>query len=152
MRQTSFHPVVFTVILFLLLVSPKVRFVRVFFPDGTVITAELAVTDEERYTGLMFREQINPDQGMLFVFEQEGVHPIWMKNMKFSIDILWLDKDKRIIHMEQNVPPCVTEECPSYAGLAPSKYVLELKQGSVEDYELEPFDRIDFILGTNFRR
>ena len=68
--------------------------------------------------------------------------------MKFSIDILWLDKDKRIIHMEQNVPPCITEDCPSYTSLVPSKYVLELKQGSVGEHELKIFDRVEFILET----
>lgn len=151
-RPAAVFFVVFAMSWLLLMPSSNDRFVQVFLPDGTVITSELAVTDEERLTGLMFREKINPDQGMLFIFDQEDVHPIWMKNMKIPIDILWLDNDKRIVHIEQNVPPCVTDDCPSYAGLTPSKYVLELKQGGVKAHALELFDRIGFILRAEFRR
>ncbi|MCK4263878.1 MAG: DUF192 domain-containing protein, partial [Candidatus Aminicenantes bacterium] len=81
------------------------RFVHIFFPNEVSITAELAVSNEERTRGLMFRERIDSDQGMLFVFEEEGIHSFWMKNMKISLDILWLDHEKRIIHIEKCVPP-----------------------------------------------
>jgi hypothetical protein len=71
------------------------KFIKVFLPNGVSITAELAVTEEERQQGLMYREKIDSDQGMLFIFEEEEKYSFWMKNMKFSIDILWLDRDKR---------------------------------------------------------
>lgn len=122
------------------------KFVQVFFPDGFSVTAELAVTDEERQLGLMFRTEIYPDQGMLFIFEEEGYHSFWMKNMNFPLDILWLDKDKRIIHLESHVPPCQKTLCPSYAPLLPALYVLELKAGSIEKKGLKLYDRLDFIL------
>ena len=122
------------------------KFVRIFLPDGFSVTAELAVTDEERQLGLMFREKINPDQGMLFVFEQEDFHSFWMKNMRFSIDILWLDKDKRIVHVERNVPPCKELPCPSYASKYPAGYVLEIKAGSADEHKLKMFDRLEFVL------
>jgi len=128
------------------LVFPSHKYTQVFLPGGEVIHAELAVTDQERQMGLMFREGINPDQGMLFVFEKEGIHSFWMKNMKFSIDIIWLDKDKRIVHIEKNVPPCESGDCPSYEPPVHAKYVLEIKQGYSEEYELELYDRIEFIL------
>lgn len=122
------------------------KYTQVFLPGGEVIYAELAVTDQERQLGLMFRECINPDQGMLFVFEREEIHSFWMKNMNFSIDIIWLDKDKRIVHIEKNVPPCQTENCPSYTPPVRSKYVLEIKEGYSEKYDLKLYDRIEFIL------
>jgi hypothetical protein len=128
------------------LLFPSDKYTQVFLPGGEVIYAELAVTDQERQQGLMFREGINPDQGMLFVFEREGIHSFWMKNMKFSIDILWLDRDKRIVHIEKKVPPCLREECPSYSPPVFSKYVLEIKEGYAEEYELELYDRLEFIL------
>lgn len=122
------------------------KFVKIFLPDGFTITAELAVTDEERQLGLMFREKINPDQGMLFVFEEENLLSFWMKNMRFSLDILWLDKDKRIVHIERGVPPCKKPPCPSYTSEYPAKYVLELKAGSVDEHKLKMLDRLEFVL------
>lgn len=122
------------------------KYVKVFLPDGFSLTAELAVTDQERQLGLMFREKIDWDQGMLLVFKREGIYHIWMKNMKYSIDILWLDKEKRIVHIETNVPPCRKEPCPSYAHSNPALFVLELKAGIVDKHQLKLYDKIEFIL------
>ncbi len=138
-------------ILYVLSMSPSFfalsqAYIRVFLPDGQALTAELAASPEQRQTGLMFREKINPDQGMLFLFESEGRHSFWMKNMKFAIDILWLDRDKRIVHIEENVPPCESEDCPSYVTETPALYVLELAAGCAELYGLKLYQRIDFIL------
>jgi uncharacterized membrane protein (UPF0127 family) len=133
-------------LLFFSFVFPSEKYTQVFLPGGEVIYAELAVTDQERQLGLMYRESINPDQGMLFVFEKEGIYSFWMKNMKICIDIIWLDKDKRIIHIEKNVPPCKTEDCPSYTPAALSKYVLEIKSGFSEEYKLKLYDKLEFIL------
>jgi uncharacterized membrane protein (UPF0127 family) len=124
----------------------KNKFIQVFLPNGKAVTAELAITDFERAKGLMFREQINPDQGMLFVFEDEGLHSFWMKNMVISIDILWLNKEKRIVHIEERVPPCKEDPCPPYASKIPAMYVLELKTGSIQENNLKLFDRINFVL------
>ena len=133
-------------LVFFIFVFPSEKHTQVFLPGGEVLYAELAVTDQERQLGLMYRESINADQGMLFVFEREGIYSFWMKNMKISIDIIWLDKDKRIVHIEKNVPPCETEDCPSYAPAALSKYVLEIKSGFSEEYELTLYDKLEFIL------
>jgi len=122
------------------------KYVKVFLPNGFSLTAELAVTDQERQLGLMFREKINWDQGMLLVFKREGIYHIWMKNMRFSIDILWLDREKRIVHIETNVPPCRKEPCPSYAHSNPALFVLELKARSVDKHQLKLYDKIEFIL------
>lgn len=126
--------------------SSPTRFIQLFLPDGTEIKAELAVTEEERVKGLMFRGEIKTDQGMLFIMEEEALHGFWMKNMKFPLDILWLNKQKRIVHMETRVPPCKKPPCPVYQSEIPAKYVLELKAGSIEEYNLQLFDKIDFIL------
>jgi len=133
-------------LIFISLEGGKKKYVRIFFPNGFSVTAELAETDEERALGLMFRQEINPDQGMLFIFKEEGIYPFWMKNMKFSIDILWLDRGKRIIHIEENVPPCPEEPCPTYSHQLPAAYVLELKAGSVAKNQLKLLDKLEFIL------
>ncbi len=122
------------------------KYLKVFLPDGSSLTAELAVTDKERQVGLMFREKIDWDQGMLFVFKTEGIHSFWMKNMRFPIDILWLDREKRIVHLETNVPPCTKDPCPSYSPSNSTLFVLELKAGSVARHHLKLYDKIEFIL------
>jgi hypothetical protein len=124
----------------------KDRFIKVFFPDAFSVTAELAVTAEARARGLMFREKIEEDQAMLFLFEDEDIHSFWMKNMRFPIDILWLDKEKTIVHLEVSVPPCLREPCPSYAPATPAAYVLELRSGFAERHGLRESDRLEFIL------
>jgi hypothetical protein len=126
--------------------AAKEKFVKVYFPDGRAVTAELAVTDEERQQGLMFREKLDENQGMLFLFEGEDVHAFWMKNMKFAIDILWLDGQKRIVHLEAGVPPCTADPCPSYVPKAAARYVLELKSGAAARHSLRLYDRLEFVL------
>lgn len=122
------------------------KFVKIYFPDGDSVTAELAVTPEERARGLMYRKKMGSDQGMLFIFGEEGFYSFWMKNMVISLDFIWLDKEKRIVHMEQNVPPCKQEPCPTYTSKVPARFFLELKAGSVEKRKLKILDRLDFIL------
>jgi hypothetical protein len=122
------------------------KFVKIYFSDGDSVTAELAVTQEERERGLMYRKKLGFDQGMLFIFKEEGFHSFWMKNMFIPLDFIWLDKEKRIIHIEQNVPPCEKEPCPTYTSKLPAMFFLELKAGSVEKRNLKIMDRLDFVL------
>ena len=135
---------------FLLANGPRPS-VKVFFPNGSSVTVELAVTDAERQLGLMHRPRINSDQGMLFVFEEEDLHSFWMKNMRFSIDILWLDKDRRIVHITPRLPPCLRDPCPSYPTPLPVKFVLELKCGEAEARSIKLYDRLEFILPKGLR-
>lgn len=122
------------------------KFVKIYFPDGDSVTAELAVTPEERARGLMYRKRMGFDQGMLFIFGKEGFYSFWMKNMVIPLDFIWLDEEKRIVHIEQNVPPCKHEPCPNYTSKVPAMFFLELKAGSVERRMLKVLDRLDFIL------
>ena len=136
---------------FLQLEARQVQFVKIFFPNGSSVTAELAKTPEQRQLGLMFREGINADQGMLLVFEEEDLFSIWMKNMKFSLDLLWLDQEKRIVHIECGVPPCRAEPCATYSTQIPAMYVLELPAGSVKQNSLKLYDRLEFVLPDSSR-
>lgn len=128
------------------------KFIKVFFPNKKSVTAELAVSDEERARGLMFREKVFSDQGMLFIFEEDGIHSFWMKNTLVYLDILWLDSAKRVIHIEANAPPCPEEPCPSYGPRIPARYVLELRGGSAEENGIRVSDRVQFILPENIRQ
>jgi uncharacterized membrane protein (UPF0127 family) len=146
MNAKLFLPAVAALFLLFMMQPSRDKFIKIYLPNGVSITAELAVTDEERALGLMFREKIAPDQGMLFVFEEEGMHSFWMKNTRISLDILWLDKERRIIHIEQDVPPCKEDPCPSYSSKIPAQYVLELKNGSAIQNKLKLYDKLEFAL------
>jgi uncharacterized protein len=98
-------------------------------PSGKVLRAEVMVSDEDRSMGLMFRPSLPLDRGMIFVFESAGFHGIWMKNCRFPIDILWLDDDRRIVHVAASVPPCKAEPCPVYTPMRRASYVIELNAG-----------------------
>ena len=94
-------------------------------------SVDIANTNEERAKGLMFRQGLEEGKGMFFLFEDEDTHPFWMKNMAFSIDIIWLDKDNRVVYIETNVPPCRKDPCPVYTPSQKARYVLEIPSGSV---------------------
>ncbi len=83
-------------------------------PSGKVLQAEVMVSDEDRAMGLMFRPSLPLDRGMIFVFETADFHGIWMKNCRFPIDILWLDEEKKVVHVAESVPPCKADPCPVY--------------------------------------
>lgn len=72
--------------------------------DG-IFTAQIAQTDKERIKGLSGSVQLSDSQAMLFVFDGDGEHPIWMKDMHYAIDIVWLDADKKVVHMAHDIPP-----------------------------------------------
>jgi hypothetical protein len=98
-------------------------------PSGSVLQVEVMVKDEDRAMGLMFRPSLPRDRGMLFVFESTDFHGIWMKNCRFPIDILWLDEERKIVHVAEAVPPCKAEPCPVYNPLRRAAYVVELNAG-----------------------
>jgi uncharacterized protein len=98
-------------------------------PSGQALQAEVMVSDEDRAMGLMFRPSLPLDRGMIFVFEAPDFHGIWMKNCKFPIDILWLDEEKKIVHVADSVPPCKADPCPVYNPMRRASYVIELNAG-----------------------
>ena len=98
-------------------------------PSGKVLQAEVMVKDEDRAMGLMFRASLPLDRGMIFVFETADFHGIWMKNCRFPIDILWLDEEKKVVHVAESVPPCKADPCPVYNPMRRAAYVIELNAG-----------------------
>lgn len=93
---------------------------------NAAFVVEVASNDAQRMRGLMFREAMPADHGMLFVFEQELPLSFWMKNTRIPLDMLYFDRTARLVSIQSNVPPCVTAYCPSYAAEGPSQFVLEL--------------------------
>ncbi len=98
--------------------------------DAHHFSVELATTEAMRARGLMDREQLAADHGMLFVFASEKPQTFWMKDTLIPLDILFFDKDRKLVSMQLNVPPCKTVPCPTYPSNEPAKYVLELPAGT----------------------
>lgn len=108
------------------------------FPSGAEFTLEIAATDRERARGYMFREHVGPREGMLFLFERLGTHSIWMKNCKVPLDLIWLDEEFRVVHIEHNRPPCPEKgDCPAVEPMRLNRYVLEIAGGIAGKQGLE---------------
>lgn len=108
------------------------------------LTVELADTPKERAIGLMFREYMAPNAGMLFVFNKPGKYSFWMKNTKIPLDMLWINENLEIVHIEENVPICVESVCPSYKSPILASYVLEVNAGWVRENEIGLKDVVKF--------
>jgi uncharacterized protein len=118
---------------------------QVLTPSGDAVVVELAISDAARARGLMFRSALPENRGMLFMFPESGIHGFWMKNTFIALDIVWIDEDLRVVHLERNVPPCTSEPCPTYAPAVPATYVLEVEGGEAERLGLEPGARVELV-------
>ncbi len=98
-------------------------------PDGFVVHVEVAADDPTREQGLMYRDRLPDDRGMIFFFPQASVYPFWMKNTLIPLDMIWIDQQKKVVYVARDVPPCKADPCPSYSPDASASYVLELAAG-----------------------
>ncbi|KRT61124.1 MAG: hypothetical protein XU09_C0006G0045 [Thaumarchaeota archaeon CSP1-1] len=118
--------------------------------DGVVLEVQIADTDPRRARGLMFQEQLPLDEGMLLVFDDANKRSIWMLNMQFPLDVIWIDDNSKVVFIEKNVPPCKTAletvTCPSYkGGSKDAKYVLEVTAGFVDAFKITTESTLEII-------
>lgn len=104
-----------------------------------VFSVEIAKTDEERATGLMYRKELPEGRGMLFDFTPEQQVSMWMKNTFIPLDMIFIRSDGRILRIAENTTPQSEKIIPS-GGLA--KGVLEVIGGTAKKYGIEPGDRV----------
>ena len=111
---------------------------------GKQFAVEIADDDEERARGLMFRESMADDHGMLFVFDEDAPQSFWMKNTFIPLDILYFDGERRFVSGQYRVPTCRYggERCPNYPSEGDARYVLELNAGSGAALDLRAGDPI----------
>jgi uncharacterized protein len=108
----------------------------------TRLLVEVVDTQKERIQGLSGREGLEKNNGMLFVFDNEDSHGIWMKDMNFAIDILWIDSDFNIVNIKKYANP---ESYPEiFLPQTPNKYVLEVNVGFLEKNDIKIGDKINF--------
>ncbi|MGH9867871.1 MAG: DUF192 domain-containing protein [Candidatus Polarisedimenticolia bacterium] len=115
---------------------------EVLLPSGTVLQVELADTPAKMAMGYMFRDVVTDGEGMVFFHQDTGFHSFWMKNCRVSLDLVWMDENWNIVHVERNVPPCRQDPCPSYVPMRASRYVLEVQAGMAGRHNLIPGSRI----------
>jgi len=117
---------------------------RIILPDRSAIIVEVASDDATREQGLMYRDHIAEDRGMIFLFPQVGEYPFWMKNTFIPLDMIWIDSDHRIVHIAHDVPPCKADPCPNYPPNAKAASVLELAAGVAAKHHLKDGDVLRF--------
>ena len=140
----------------MLTLPTDVKLESVEFPIGTIklddkiLEVQIADTAPLHARGLMFQDEMSYDQGMLFVFDNPGLRPMWMLNMQFHLDIVWFDENQNIIGIEKHVPPCKTtievvtcrENGVSHDN---AKYVLELTSGFVDNFNITDKSKLELI-------
>lgn len=116
------------------------------FPNGKQVRAESMLTAADMRRGMMFRDSLAPDRGMLFFHTASGKYKYWMYQCRIPLDIIWMDRDRRIVEISAETPPCTTEAgaCPNYGGNVEALYVLELGGGAAAKYGLKVGDTLRF--------
>jgi uncharacterized membrane protein (UPF0127 family) len=126
--------------------TDAVRYGRVILPQGTTLQVELADTPARRQLGYMFREAVGPEDGMLLLFDDEGFHSLWMKNVTFTLDILWMAGDGRVVDVSPGTPPCREDPCAHYLPMARARYVLELAGGRAAELGIGTGDVVELMI------
>lgn len=100
-------------------------------PDGTVVKAEVMMNTADMARGMMFRETLPEGRAMLFIHTNPNRYPYWMYQVRVPLDIIWMDKSRRIVEIVESAPPCTTKasECVNHGGTKEATYVLELPGG-----------------------
>jgi len=131
------------IILWILLFPKKLNQPIVSFENKT-FQVELAQSDEERQQWLMYREILDEDKWMLFVFSNEWIHSFWMKDTLIPLDMIRISQsnwENRVIDI-QTAQPCVTPECEIYTPNWDSQFVLEINAWLAKKYSINIWDLV----------
>lgn len=105
----------------------------------TKIDIEIAETDFDRQLGLMFRKEMGITQGMFFIFPVEEIQSFWMRNTNISLDMIFVNSEKKIVTIHKNTKPLSDQ---SYASTEPAKYVIETESGFTDKFNINVGDKI----------
>jgi uncharacterized membrane protein (UPF0127 family) len=119
---------------------------------GKRFNVEIADDDAERARGLMFRDEMAADHGMLFVHDGEEPVSYWMKNTHIPLDIIYFNHERRLVSVA-HAPPCsLGDQCPPFPSDGPALYVLELNAGTTETLGAKAGDELKFGPGIAPRK
>lgn len=115
--------------------------------NGTFIkvNVEIADTDKERELGLSGRRYLGDYEGMLFIFETEGVYPFWMSGMLIGLDMIFIDSGGYVVDIKQDLAPCEMGSCPSIYSKEKFMYNLEVNSGFISKHSIDIGDNINII-------
>jgi len=116
-------------------------------PDGAVIRVESMRTPQQMMRGMMFRDELKPERGMLFSHGSPGKYPYWMYQVKIPLDIVWVGSNRRIVEIAANTPPCPVgpaSKCPQFGGHEDALFVVELAGGVAATHGLKLGDLLAF--------
>ncbi len=116
----------------------SIRDFYITLPNGLKIKAEVA---KDKQKGLRERKSLCSTCGMVFIFDNEGYYPFWMKDTLINLAIIWIDSKGRIVYKVRNAEPCIGKrnpytECEIYSPLSSAKYVLEVNPKAAMGVEL----------------
>lgn len=122
----------------------------IFKASNTKVKVEIADTEAKRAKGLMFRNHLPQDSGMLFIFQTEATHSFWMANTRIPLDIIWLDRKLKIVDVSKNTPPCtetgtLTSLCKAYTPKEKAMYVLEVNGGYTNRHNIGIDSYVEFV-------
>lgn len=109
---------------------------------GKTFSTELALDDASREHGLMDRTKLAADHSMLFVFADSEPRYFWMKNTLIPLDILYFDKDRKLISIAADAQPCKADPCKVYSSYGSAQYVLELGGGVAKQAGIQVGDEL----------
>lgn len=109
----------------------------------SVIKLEVASTSELRVRGLGGRDMMSPNEGMLFVFDSSGIYSFWMKDMRFPIDIFWINAEEKVVFIKRNATPESFPE--TFTPDVPAKFVVETVSGFSIKNDVKNGDKIYFF-------
>ncbi len=110
--------------------------------NSAVFEVELAVTPDERKTGLMQRNNLAANQGMLFIYPEPRIISFWMKQTLIPLDILYFDSNGQLLEVYESVFPCSIPPCKRYTNRNPAQFVLEVKAGTIQ--------QLNIMIGDSF--
>ena len=115
--------------------------------NGYEILADIAISTEQEAKGLSTKDNMKEDEIMLSVYDRPSRQAFWMKDMKFPIDIIWLDVRGSVVHIEDGLKPCIPSlTCPPYSPDKEAQYVLETAAGFSKKHQLTIGNHVDFEL------
>ncbi|HTA66289.1 MAG TPA: DUF192 domain-containing protein [Xanthomonadaceae bacterium] len=113
--------------------------------DGHRYSVEIAQTEAQRARGLMFRDRMARDHGMIFIHDEERPLAYWMKNTRIALDIFYFDAHRQLVSVSKNTPPCdLGNACPPFQSEGPATYVLELNAGMADRLHARKGDVLKF--------